>query len=288
MEADRLSSRQCTTAIWRRSDVTIATNEDRDWFADGDAYEQYIGRWSRPVGRLFVDWLSQPAGLRWVDIGCGTGALTKTLLDRANPAEVVGIEPSESFLSVARETVVDDRAEFRIGDAQELPLEAAEADVTVSGLVLNFVPDQERALREMRRVVSPGGTIAAFVWDYAGEMQLIRYFWDAVGELFPDATANDEGTQFPTCNPTALKTLFQVAGLQTIETTALDTPTLFADFDDYWSPFLRGQGPAGALCASLSQEDRERLQQRLERALPVNADGTISLLARAWAVRGTR
>jgi SAM-dependent methyltransferase len=262
-------------------------NDERDWFADGDAYEHYIGRWSRPVGHLFLDWLSRPDGLRWVDVGCGTGALSATVLERANPEAVTGIEPSDGFRAVARRTIVDDRAEFMPGDAQGLPLADAGADVAVSGLVLNFVPDKELAVREMRRIVEPGGTVAVYVWDYAGEMQLIRYFWDAVGELFADAAARDEGRQFPICKPEPLADLFRAAGLRDVETRALDAPTVFADFDDFWSPFLAGQGPAGAQCVALSEDDRERLRERLEDSLPIGSDGTISLIARAWAVRGT-
>ncbi len=246
--------------------------EEKNWFADGAAYENYIGRWSKPISHLFVDWLAQPSGLRWVDIGCGTGALSATVLDRADPSMVTGIEPSEGFLSYARSTITDDRAGFRLGDAQGLPLEDSVADVSVSGLVLNFVPDKDRALQEMRRIIKPGGTIAVYVWDYAGEMQLIRYFWDAVGELFPEAADNDEGKQFPICNPDALADLFRASGLQSVETRALDAPTVFADFDDYWSPFLKDQGPAGAQCVSLSGDDRERLRNHLEAALPINHD----------------
>lgn len=259
----------------------------KDWFADGEAYEHYVGRWSRPIGHMFLDWLSQPPDLRWVDVGCGTGALTEIVLEKAVPNCVVGIEPSEGFLGVAKASIEDARAEFMIGDAQSLPLEKHEVDVVVSGLVLNFVPDKRRALEEMLRIVKPGGTVAAYVWDYAGDMQLMRYFWDAVADLFPDGAERDEGKQFPICKPEPLADLFSAAGLRAIETCALDAPTVFADFDDYWSPFLRGQGPAGGYCISLSENDRERLRKRLENALPFNADGTIGLIARAWAVRGT-
>lgn len=264
----------------------MAEKNKKTWFADGDAYEHYVGRWSRPVGQMFVDWLSLPPGLHWADVGCGTGALTEMLLDRTAPARVVGIEPSEAFLSRARNRISDARAEFRQGDAQALPLDAREADVAVSGLVLNFVPDKQRALDEMRRIVRPGGTIASYVWDYAGDMQLMRYFWTAVSDLFPHGSEHDEGKQFPICNPDALANLFRAAKLEAVETTALDAPTVFADFDDYWSPFLRGQGPAGAFCVSLSDPDRDRLRERLEEMLPFNSDGSIELIARAWAVRG--
>ena len=260
---------------------------DGSWFADGEAYEHYVGRWSRPVGQLFLDWLSLPPGLSWVDVGCGTGALTGTVLDCADPSRVIGIEPAEGFLGLARTKVEDSRAEFRLGDAQALPLDAREADVVVSGLVLNFVPDKQRALGEMCRIVKPGGTVASYVWDYAGEMQLMRYFWTAVTDLFPEGAEHDEGKQFPVCKPEPLMDLFRTADLNAIETSALDAPTVFSDFDDYWSPFLRGQGPAGTYCVSLSETDRVRLRRRLEEVLPFNADGTIGLIARAWAVRGT-
>lgn len=257
------------------------------WFADGDAYEHYVGRWSRPVGQMFLDWLSLAPGLRWADVGCGTGALTETILQRSDPEHVVGIEPSEGFLGLARNGIIDRRAEFRIGDALSLPLEDAKVDVVVSGLVLNFIPDKAKALREMVRVVKPGGTIAAYVWDYAGEMQLMRYFWNEVSELFPDGAERDEGKQFPICNPEPLASLFESAGLKAIETMALDAPTVFANFDDYWSPFLRGQGPAGAYCVSLSEDQRQQLRRNLKSNLPIAADGSISLIARAWGVRAS-
>ncbi len=260
---------------------------ERDWFADGEAYEHYVGRWSRLVGHVFLDWLSLTPGLRWVDVGCGTGALTTAILEQADPSRVTGIEPSEGFLSVARARIDDNRASFKAGNAQSLPLEDAEADVSVSGLVLNFVPDKKRTLQEMRRIVQPGVTVALYVLDYAGEMQLMRYFWDAVAEVFPEGAECDEGKQFPICKPEPLTDLFRSTGLRSVEVCALDVPTVFADFADYWSPFLRGQGPAGTYCVSLSEDDREHLRKRLKSTVPVGADGTIQLIARAWAVRGT-
>ncbi|MDP6514847.1 MAG: class I SAM-dependent methyltransferase, partial [SAR202 cluster bacterium] len=174
----------------------MASQNEGGWFADGEAYEGYVGRWSRVVGRLFTDWLSLPADLSWVEVGCGTGALTETILKHAYPASVTATEPSEGFLSLARGRINDSRAVFKSGDATSLPLKNAEADALVTGLVLNFVPDKQLAIQEMCRVVRPGGTVASYVWDYSGEMQLMRYFWDAVTELFLDGADHDEGKQF--------------------------------------------------------------------------------------------
>ncbi len=158
--------------------------QESSWFADGDAYEHYVGRWSRRVGVMFLDWFALPSGLKWVDVGCGTGALSKTILARTSPVAVTGIEPSEGFLQKARESINHDRVDFKSGNTLSMPVKDAEADVSVARLVLNFVPDKEAALQKFCQVVQLGGTIAAYVWDYSGEMQLMRYFWNAVTELF--------------------------------------------------------------------------------------------------------
>ncbi len=263
---------------------------ERPWFAGGgrgaEAYEHYVGRWSRQVGKTFLDWLSLPASLDWVDVGCGTGALVETILDRNDPSSVIGVEPSEGYLSAARARIQDERSDLKSGNAMSLPLNATSVDVAVSGLVLNFVPDKQGALLEFSRVTRPGGTIALYVWDYAGEMQLMRYFWDAVSKIFPDGGDHDEGKQFPICKPEPLADLFRAISLEAVDVGALDIPTEFVDFNDYWSPFLRGQGPAGSYCVSLSESDRERLRSRLEISLPIRSDGRIHLIARAWGAKG--
>ena len=189
---------------------------------------------------MFLDWLSLPSGLRWVEVGCGTGALTESILKHADPGSVTGTEPSEGFLNMARGRIHDKRAVFKSGDATSIPLKDAEADVLVAGLVLNFVPDKQHALQEMRRVLKPGGTVACYVWNYSGEMRLMRYFRNAVTELFPDGADHDEGKQFPICNPGPMKDLFRDARLQAVEVRALDAPTVIVDFVDYWSPYLKG------------------------------------------------
>ena len=252
-------------------------------WASGDAYEPYVGRWSRLVATEFVRWLDRPPGLEWVDVGCGTGALTSTILRDAGPARVVGVEPSAAFAEYARARVPDPRAAFHVAGAEALPLPDGWADVLVSGLVLNFVPDTPAALAEFRRVVRPGGTVAAYVWDYADGMQLMRYFWDAAGELDPAVAAVDEAALFPICRPDALAAAF--AGFDAVEVTDVTVPTVFADFDDYWVPFTRGGAPAPAYLASLDADRQAALRESLRERLPVAADGTIPLTARAWAVR---
>jgi len=266
----------------------MAAGPQRDVWASGDRYEPYVGRWSRLVARDFVDWIAAPKGLRWLDVGCGTGALAQTVLDRAAPAEVLGVDPSDGFLANARRYVTDPRARFEIGDAQALPAGDGAFDAAVSGLVLNFVSDQAKAAREMRRAVKPGGIVAAYLWDYAGEMQMMRRFWDAAVALDPDARAKDEGVRFPLCRPEPLKALFAGAGLRDATVKAIDVPTVFKDFDDFWTPFLSGQAPAPGYCMSLSEERRAALRERLRATLPVRADGSIPLIARAFAIRAVK
>jgi len=164
--------------------------------------------------------------------------------------------------------------------------DAASFDAAVSGLVLNFVPQPLRAVTEMARVVRPGGVVAAYVWDYAGKMELMRHFWDAAAALDDAARELDEGSRFPICRPAPLTGLFGQAGLHDVEARAIDIPAVFRDFDDYWSPFPGGQGPAPGYAMSLSEERRAALRDRLEAGLPIGEDGTIRLIARAWAVRG--
>lgn len=257
-----------------------------DTWERGNAYERYIGRWSRQVAPVFLSWLTIPAGRRWLDVGCGTGALGAAILDHCSPASVAGVEPSEGFLKAAAENL-SGRVALHHGSADAIPLADGSIDVVVSGLVLNFAPDPQAALCEMRRVTSRDGTIAAYVWDYAAGMEAIRLFWDAAVGLDATAATLDEGVRFPLCRPEALATLFTSAALGHVDVQAIDVPTPFADFDDYWQPFLGGQGPAPAYVMSLDATARQRLRDRLRERVPTTPDGTISLTARAWAVRGS-
>jgi SAM-dependent methyltransferase len=257
-----------------------------DVWAAGKAYEPYVGRWSRAVAREFIDWLAPRVGAAWLDVGCGTGALPSTILSDASPARVCAVDASAAYVAYARSRVQDSRATFLVGDARLLPLPSASADFVVSGLVLNFVPEPARAIAEMKRVARAAGTVAIYVWDYAGEMQLMRHFWDAAVELNPGAAELDEGRRFPICNPSAMEELFRDAGFGAVSGRAIDVPTRFRDFSDYWTPFLGGQGPAPGYAMSLSEEARGKLRDNVRRRLPVAADGSIDLIARAWAIKG--
>jgi SAM-dependent methyltransferase len=258
-----------------------------DRWERGDPYERYIGRWSRRIAPRFLAWLDAPRGLRWLDVGCGTGALTAAILDHAGAAAVAGVEPSEGFLTTAAQRL-GARAHLQRGTAAQMPWGDASFDVVVAGLVLNFTPDPTAALAEMARVTAPGGTIGAYVWDYADGMQLIRRFWDAACALDDKAAALDEAQRFPLCRPAALAALFEGTGLLRVQSTALEIETRFADIDDCWQPFLGGQGPAPAYAMGLDEAARLRLRERFRALLPASADGAIVLGARAWAVQGRR
>jgi len=264
----------------------MSTSQPQSEWASGDAYEPYVGRWSRLVAREFLSWLNPPHNMSWLDVGCGTGALSQTILELTEPSLVQGIDQSDDYIHYARERVNDTRAKFNQGDASNLPFSNSSFDHVVSGLAINFMPGA--AVSEMARVARSEGTLAVYVWDYAGEMQLMRYFWDAAVALDPAVEALDEGRRFPICNEIPLRQLFQDSGLRDVESRAIDVPTVFGSFDDYWTPFLGGQGPAPIYAMSLGENQRTELRELIRSRLPINADGSIELIARAWAVRGKR
>lgn len=266
----------------------MAERRPADAWDDGAAYERYVGRWSRLVAVPFIAHLGVAAGRSWLEVGCGSGALSQTILKLAEPAALKGIDHSPDYVALIRQRVADSRASFAVGDAQELPVESEAYDAAVSGLMLNFVPRPHRALAEMARAVRPGGVVAAYVWDYAGKMQFMRHFWNAAVGLDPAAAELDEGRCFPLCQPQAMASAFLAAGLAEVETWPIDVWTEFRDFEDYWSPFLGGQGPAPGYVAQLDATRRSALRQRIRAGLPFALDGTIPLVARALAVRGYR
>jgi SAM-dependent methyltransferase len=259
---------------------------ERERWGSGEAYEPFIGRWSRRVAERFVEWLDPQPGARWLDVGCGTGALTEAILSAASPESVLGVDPSPDYLAFARSRLSDTRAGFKAGDAQDLPGGSGSFDYVVSGLVLNFVPNQPEAVAQMVGTANPSGTIAAYVWDYAEGMEVLRRFWDAVIELDPDAAALDEGARFPICRPEPLRSLWIDAGLREIDVAPIDIDAEFDGFEDYWSPFLGGQGPGPTYVASLDRGRREALAARISETLPRREDGSIGLRARAWSIRG--
>lgn len=253
----------------------------------GQGYEAFIGRWSRQVAPRFLDWLPGTDAGRWCDVGCGTGALATAVL--ADPARVAvfGVDPSEAFLATARSQAGDARLRVIAASAVALPLADDAVDRVVSGLVLNFVPSPAAAVREMRRVTRPGGLVAAYLWDYADGMRLLRAFWDAATAEDPAAADLDEGRRFALCRPDAMESLFRGAGLVTVRTTAIDVESVYRDFDELWRPFLDGQGPAPGYCVSLAPDRQAAVRERLRSSLTADADGSIRLTARAWAVQGT-
>ncbi|MFF4275285.1 class I SAM-dependent methyltransferase [Streptomyces sp. NPDC001536] len=258
-----------------------------DVWAAGDAYERYMGRWSRLVADEFVAWLPCPPGARWLDIGCGSGALTATVAARCRPRTLLGLDASTGFVTTAR-AATPEPARFAVADAQALPVRNAVFDVAVSGLVLNFLTTPGAALAEAARAVRPGGLVAAYVWDYAEGMEFLRHFWAAATTVDASATAHDESRRFPLCDPNALTDLWSEAGLTEVTVAPIDITTHFPHFDDLWSPFLSGQGPAPGYVATLSPTTREQLRRTLRDRVPAGADGTIALKARAWAVRGSK
>ncbi len=267
------------------------TRRPEAWNSD-QAYEPYVGRWSRLVAPRFLQWLPEaPSSASWCDVGCGTGALAHAILASEQPARVLGVDPSEAYLAAAKSVGgvdLDDNLPFEtaVGSATAIPAQDGDFDRVVSALVLNFVPQPDSALAEMRRITRVGGLISAYVWDYAEGMQLIRTFWDVASALDPAAVGLDEGRRFPLCRPEPLRTLFESAGLIDVDVAAIDVPTVFADFDDLWRPFLGGQGPAPGYCVALSENHRQVLRDQLRATMPEQPDGTIPLQARAWAVRG--
>jgi ubiquinone/menaquinone biosynthesis C-methylase UbiE len=246
-----------------------------------------MGRWSRALAKSFVDWLAVEARAHWLDVGCGTGALTAAICELGRPASVVACDPSGPFIETASSTLPDKRVSFELASGDHLPEREGGFDIVVSGLVLNFVPDAARALLAMRRRLGARGLVAAYVWDYSGGVQFLHHFWQAAVELDASSQELDEARRFTGFGPEALAALFRAAGLAEVAVEALSLPTVFTGFDDYWQPLLGRTGPAPSYVASLSPERRERLREALRERLTPGAEGRIALQARAWAVRGT-
>ena len=257
----------------------------QDFFAQSDAYERFMGRWSRKLAPVFLGFVSVADGDSILDVGSGTGALAFTLAERPS-VRVTGVDPSSAYVRYAQSKASGDRVKFIVGDAQALDLPDATFDRTVSLLVMNFIPQPATALREMMRVTRPGGTVAAAVWDYAEGMEMLRVFWDEAVALDPSIDARDE-RHMPLCKRGELEAAWQAGGLQKVEERPLTIEMTFASFDDYWQPFLGGQGPAGAHAVKLAEPARTALAARLRaRLLGGRKDGAFTMRGRAWAVKG--
>lgn len=259
----------------------------RDQWAAGSSYENFMGRWSRRLAPEFVCWLRIPRGVHWLDVGCGTGALADAVCRVADPLSVTGCDPAMPFVEFAREHSRDARQSFVVAGAGNLPRHPGGYGSVTSLLALNFLPDAADAVREMRSVAAPRATVSACVWDYSRGMLFLRRFWDTAAAQDPAASVLDEGNRFPLCRRAALTALFRDSGLRDVRCEPIEIHTAFASFDDYWRPFLGGTGPAPSYVSSLDADHRALLERRLEETLPQGPDGSITLTAQAWAVRGT-
>jgi ubiquinone/menaquinone biosynthesis C-methylase UbiE len=254
-------------------------------WSDAELYEPYMGRWSRLVAHQFVPLLDVRPGSRWIEPGCGTGALTSEIASRAMPASVDASDPAADYLARARSDVADPAVRFSSGRAERLAAADDSVDAWVSGLVLNFVPDPGAALLEARRVTRPGGTVASYIWDYSGEMEAQRYFWDTAILLDPVARRLHEGRRFATWVPDELARRFRDAGLSDVTVEPIVIDTVFHDFEDYWAPMLGRQGSGPSYLATLEPAAVASLRGAIRDRLPIAADGSVPLTARAWAVR---
>ncbi|WP_138464262.1 class I SAM-dependent methyltransferase [Poseidonocella sp. HB161398] len=262
----------------------MTTDAEFDAWTAGQSYDRYMGRWSAAVAERFLDWLEPPGGARWVEAGCGTGALTSAILRRCAPASVLATDASAEFAAHARAAISDPRARFATADAADLPAEDGSADIVASGLVLNFLPDRLAGLAEMRRVLRPGGLLSFYAWDYpGGGIGFLDAFWQAAAALDPAAAALDEGARFPFCTRDGLAALLAEAGIGAPAIAPIEIVTEFPDFEAFWQPFTLGAGPAPGYCTSLPPDRREALKTRLAERL--GAGRPVSFRARAWAVK---
>ena len=256
-------------------------------FSEARAYERFMGRWSRDLAPLLVRFAAVRDGDTLLDVGSGTGALAAALAAAAPSGRVVGIDTAASYVALAQASQEGARVRFQVGDAQRMDFANATFDRTLSLLVVNFIPDANRAVEEMKRVTRRGGIVAAAVWDYGEGMEMLRVFWDEAIAMTPASDSRDE-RHMPFCRKGELAALWRQHGLLDVVEEGLTIETRFGSFADYWAPFLEKQGPAGAYVAALSERERKQLEGRLRtRLLGEGPDRAFVLHARAWVVRGT-
>jgi SAM-dependent methyltransferase len=257
-------------------------------FADAEAYERFMGRWSRLVAPQLVDFTDVPDRGRLLDVGSGTGALAFALAERKPQVHVRGIDPSEAYVAYANSrNAYTDRVSFEEGDAQQLRFADASFDASLSLLVFNFIPDPRKALQEVRRVTKPGARISAAVWDYGDGMRMLRAFWDGAVSIDAKAETLDE-KHMPLCRAGELPELWQQGGLENVHEQPQTVTMRFESFADYWDAFLLGQGPAGAYVRSIGRDQVRALRREVKsRVSPSAENSPFSLSARVWSVCGT-
>ncbi|MDP9023062.1 MAG: methyltransferase domain-containing protein [Actinomycetota bacterium] len=271
-----------------RPPTAIADSDPSMWTA-AHGYETFMGRWSRRVAVRFLNDLHVPPARRWLDVGCGTGALTTVIAGRCAPSSIVGVDPSPSFLALARERLRDTpETRFEAGDAENLLFPDGAFDATVTGLTLNFVADAQRALAEMCRVTRPEGIVAGYVWDYDHPGFFLTRFWDAIAQVHGHRLPDDERGRWELCSLSGLAKLAAASPLRDRRVWTIDVDTVFADLDQLWHGFLLGVGPSGSYPLALSADRRDEVRAHLQASLPVAADGRVRLTGRALAVVGTR
>ncbi|MBA2361005.1 MAG: class I SAM-dependent methyltransferase [Actinobacteria bacterium] len=250
-----------------------------------EIYDRFVGRYSPPLARAMCDAARVGAGQRALDVGCGSGALVAALAGVLGAEHVTGLDPSEPFVEAAQARVPG--ARVVVGSAESLPFGNDEFDAALSQLVVNFLADPELGVREMSRVTRPGGVVAGCVWDYGGGMTMLRAFWEAAASLDPaGATASMEQNTMRFATPEELAALWRTAGLDEVDVSPIDVDAAYHDFEDLWSPFPSGVGPAGAYAASLDDEARDRLREEFARRLGPPPDSPFTLSARAWCAVG--
>ena len=257
-------------------------------FEKAEAYDRFMGRWSRRVAPLLLSFAGVPDSGRILEIGSGIGTLAFELAKRAGGVHVTGIDLSAEFVAYAvSKNLFPDRASFHVGDAQQLSFTDATFVATISSLVFNFIPDPKKALRELRRVTQPGGRISAAVWDYGERMLMLRTFWDAAAKADAGAEKLHE-KHMPLCRAGELSQLWRDAGLESVHEQPLDISMRFDSFSDYWEPFLEGQGPAGAYLRTVDSDRLQIIRSAVKRQLSISLEReAFTLPARVWAVRGT-
>jgi ubiquinone/menaquinone biosynthesis C-methylase UbiE len=256
-------------------------SEPKIAFDDGAAYDRFMGRWSRAVGTLFLEWLAPAKGARWLDVGCGTGAFTQLVLDHCAPGAITGVDPAAAQIDYARKQPLAKQAEFRVADATALPFDDGVFDVVASALVINFIPDHAKGLAEMRRVSRPGGIVAGYMWDRSPHTE----FSPTAPMQRGFAQIGAEAPRIPGAELGSLPSLFAAAGFEAIETRPIDVTQTYRDFEDYWSAQTLPFTPAGKLVAKMSEADRARLRDSLQAILPPGPDGSITYSSRAAAIK---